>query len=423
MIRLMRVLALCLAVGAGGRLAAAGTMLYATAASQNRVDGFCVGDKGGGLAASPSVSVALNGASPRRALVANGVLYVGEDDRVEAFAIGPHGGLRRLTGTNHVDPAMRVADMAFSPDGRTLYVAQNGYGRVVAYPLDAEGGLSPDFTSCIQGKAGTSYLAILVNGELLYTSEQLTDRIATFPIGADGSLPAAPSTCVLGTTTVDRPPATATGNVSCGANACEKSVTKCCVGAPRIACTADADCDPLAGTSRTKITGLRSILIVGDMLYAEAVDAKKIVAFRLQGNGLFAPSGLRPNGKKFLQQKAESRTAQIFWYADLHFYAKSLIASQFKHGRIDAYRLKADGKLPKQPTRFTKANVAATPVRMTISPDGVLYVAGGELDSVQAFHLRPTDGLPARTPFSQTTVQTGSFPNDVALAVLSDGCS
>src|SRR5581483_11953293 len=207
MIRLMRVLALCLAVGAGGRLAAAGTMLYATAASQNRVDGFCVGDKGGGLAASPSVSVALNGASPRRALVANGVLYVGEDDRVEAFAIG------------------------------------------------ADGGLSPDFTSCIQGKAGTSYLAILVNGELLYTSEQLTDRIATFPIGADGSLPAAPSTCVLGTTTVDRPPATATGNVSCGANACEKSVTKCCVGAPRIACTADADCDPLAGTSRTKITG------------------------------------------------------------------------------------------------------------------------------------------------------------------------
>ena len=65
--------------------AAGGTILYATAASLSRVDGFCVG-AGGGFVPGASVRHAdTGGTEPRRLLVANGVLYVGESDRVEVI--------------------------------------------------------------------------------------------------------------------------------------------------------------------------------------------------------------------------------------------------------------------------------------------------------------------------------------------------
>src|SRR5437773_3175952 len=91
----MRRLTLVGLLGTGllaARPVVAGTILYATAASQARVDGFCVRD-GGGLATTPSTHVDTGGTEPRRLVVANGVLYVGELDRVEAFKIGLHGGL------------------------------------------------------------------------------------------------------------------------------------------------------------------------------------------------------------------------------------------------------------------------------------------------------------------------------------------
>src|SRR5438132_13016143 len=78
--------------------AAGGTILYATAATPGRIDGFCVG-RGGALTPGATVHADTGGTEPRRLLVANGVLYVGESDRVEAFSIGPRGGLRLLRST------------------------------------------------------------------------------------------------------------------------------------------------------------------------------------------------------------------------------------------------------------------------------------------------------------------------------------
>src|SRR2546428_14067517 len=71
--------------------AVAGSILYAPAASQQRIDGFCLGADGA-LAATPTVQIATLGRLPRRVLVGNGVLYVAEADRIEAFKIGAHGG-------------------------------------------------------------------------------------------------------------------------------------------------------------------------------------------------------------------------------------------------------------------------------------------------------------------------------------------
>ena len=182
-----------------------------------------------------------------------------------------------------------------------------------------------------------------------------------------------------------------------------------------------------------------------DRVYVEEVETKRIKAFSLQPDGLFPPPTMV--GKRLRWEKPVSRTASVLGYADLVLFRSTLLASQFEKGRIDAYRLKPDGRLPRQPTRHTKEDVRTSPVRMTISrcsggsndglacasamecPGGtcpsaanVLYVAAGELDRVQAFRLRQSDGLPSPAPFSQTDEQTGSFPNDVALAVLSDEC-
>ena len=99
----------------------------------------------------------------------------------------------------------------------------------------------------------------------------------------------------------------------------------------------------------------------------------------------------------------------------------TLLASQFLLGRIDAFQLKSDGSLPRQPTRTTTADVRGSPVGLAVRGN-VLYVAAGELDRVQAFHLGRTNALPDPTAFSETDEQTDSFPNALAVAELPDTC-
>jgi len=382
----MRRLALVGLLGTGllaARPVVAGTILYATAASQSGVDGFCVRD-GGGLTPAPSVHVDTAGMEPRRLVVANGVLFVGELDRVEAFKIGSHGALTPMAATKTItSPAMEVIDMAVAADGQTLYVAQNGPDRIAAYPIAAATSRSWDFTSCIQGRVNGSYRALHIRNGLLYASEQLTPgRIAIFPINAGGSLHD-PAECMTPTGKT-RPEAT-----------------------PAI-------------SDQQRIQRPRAFVFLDDRVYVDEVGTKRIKAFLLQADGLFPPPV--KVGKRMRWERPLSRTDPVLAYVDVVLFRSTLLASQFEKGRIDAYRLKPDGRLPRQPTRQTKQDVRTSPVRMAVSDDGVLYVSAGEFDRIQAFKLRQSDGLPATTPFSETDEQTGSFPNDVALAMLSEGC-
>src|SRR5439155_872100 len=76
--------------------AAGGTILYATAASLNRVDGFCVGAGGGFVPGAMVRHADTGGTEPRRLLVANGVLYGSEQltpGRIANFPIDAGGGL------------------------------------------------------------------------------------------------------------------------------------------------------------------------------------------------------------------------------------------------------------------------------------------------------------------------------------------
>jgi hypothetical protein len=111
--------------------------------------------------------------------------------------------------------------------------------------------------------------------------------------------------------------------------------------------------------------------------------------------------------------------------------ANSILGSQFLDGRIDGYRLKDDGRLPREPTRRTTDNFRTSPFHLflyrpaDVRPDesaGVLYVAAGEVNRVQAYRL-DRNGLPRdRNPFSETTNLADTFPNDATVVDLPGSC-
>ncbi len=400
--------------------ARAGSILYATAASQQRIDGFCL-QPDGALAPTPTVQAHTGGGLPRRVLVGNGVLYVAELDRVEAFAIGEHGGLRFLGGSNprkHLDPL----DLTLSPDGKTLYVTHQGF--LEAYALEADGGVPKDFTSCVQAARTNTFLDAQATSTLLYVSaDDIPGRIAIYRLNADGSLP--DKDCTNDMTKKTRP--------------------------------AFRQWD----SARRRLQRPKGFVLIGDMIYVEERALRQIIAFRLQPDGTFCdakhkdasgnqvapescgdpsyflptPRCLRQQEKHQRQQCAASVTGRLLQYEGLVLAPgdgtappETLLGSQYFKGRLDAYRLRpeerlanAPVKLPMEPTFTSDPNPVMTPVRLTASAKAA-YVAGGELDRVVAFALNPRGVPTSGSPFSRTDEQTDSFPNDVGVAVLSGSC-
>jgi hypothetical protein len=397
-----------------GRLASAGTILYATAASTQGVDGFCV-NSDGSLAPTPTTHVDTGGSFPRRLLVrtdpatgADGTLYVAETDRVEAFSIGKHGGLSGGSSIKPLtSPNMDPLDLALSEDGHTLYVPQSGQGRIAAYPLDPTGVPAKDFTSCVQGPNGADFQRVVPHGGLLYAAADLLGgRLSVYPINADGSLGATPDECKVGTTASARTPFT-----------CPVS-------------------------ERRHLLTPRAFLIIddptGNRLYVESITERRILQFNLDANGFFQrpyrkktkevvdPCLRDANGKavtgNFKYQKANRKTAVYQQYQDMVLVGGTIFASQFTHGRVDAFKLRPNGNIRKHPSTATKADVRGSPVGLAVGP-GVLYVAAGDNDFVQAYHLRRSDGMLADSnPFSATLAQPNSFPNALAVAGLSSSC-
>jgi len=100
--------------------------------------------------------------------------------------------------------------------------------------------------------------------------------------------------------------------------------------------------------------------------------------------------------------------------------ATSILGAQFLDGRIDGYRLKGDGTLPRGKTRETARNFRTSPFQMFVW-NGVLYVGAGEIDRVQAYRLND-EGLPRdRKPYAQTVQLRDTFPNAVIVAELAAG--
>jgi hypothetical protein len=99
------------------------------------------------------------------------------------------------------------------------------------------------------------------------------------------------------------------------------------------------------------------------------------------------------------------------------FLPSTLFGTEFQRGRVDAYRIEPTEKrfIAKRPRR-SEEDVRTSPVGL-VAVDDVLYVAGGEVDRVRAFRIRRRQDSTVLTLASQTDEQSGSFPNDVAVAV------
>ena len=520
----------------------AGTMLYATAASQGRVDGFCVG-RDGSLAPTPTVEQVLVGRQPRRLKVVtfgtgNQALYVAEKDRIEVFAVG-NGGALTLIGQTRDVTAMDPRDFEVDPVRLRLYVPERGATRIAAYTLDNRGSPSNSenhgiLTSCLQGQLAEGLLNVRLDAakNLLYvTLDSIPGKINIHGLRPNGDLARRPQ-CLggkleghacrshadcddLDSTDDGVCPVQAclggnTPNVPCGTDAdCPGgtcNIVRSCAGGstPDKLCRTDDDCkggscQPLAepltcvgGTTptavcrtdaecggggrcalpappstcktvkkarppvsipfseRRKLQKPKDFLLLDGMLYVEERSVHRLTAFRLQDDGTFCDKAIdkttdvdedctgfdqlpskkcaRKQAKKQRQQCPASQTDAVVQYEALALSGQTILGTQFFRGRVDAYRLKEESRLanarirlPRGPTISTTADVRTSPVRLLVNGD-VLYVADGEDDRISAYRLNDAGVLTSPQPFSRTDVRRGTFPNDVAIAVLPGAC-
>jgi 6-phosphogluconolactonase (cycloisomerase 2 family) len=387
----------------------ADTILYANQATTNGVDGFCIrGD--GSLEPTPAIHVDTVGTNPRALVVGpnHHVLYVAEAERVEAFAIGPHGALSHVGSTpEETNPNLNALDVAVSADGTLLYVPDNGLDLIAAYPLDPNGAPAKQFTSCIKGTAAQQVQRVIVQPPYLYAAAfSLGGRVSVYPLDPNGALENDPNGCL-------KEPGGKDPNTTC----------------------------PIS--ERRNISKPRGFVLDGEMVYTASIFKNRVITFTLT-DGLFAPPVVRKTGetvtmadvcandaehtaytearrKRYKWQDASSRTAPYQPYQEIVLADGTVYAAQFENGRIDAFRLKSDGNLPNHSTGNTHQDFRGTPVGLAVR-NNVLYVAGGEFDLVEAFRLTGDKRLPEAQPFSQTDVQKNTFPNALAIADLDASC-
>ncbi len=463
----------------------AGSVLFATAASQQRIDAFCL-EPDGRLAATPNgKSFPTSSPEPRRLLVAEGVitapatpeasrdvLYVALADRVQAFRISSRGWLDPIASTR-AQEFMDPRDLALSPGRNRLYVAQHGFNRIVAYTIDTDGSLieprepdDPDqLAACAIGRGDSKYVSLAIGrnpsspaGAFLYASSEQNGRIDIYPLDGNGDILKV-ETDDENVPVLDPPTVECPGEKPCGRPKLTTEVSSCKQAGERPPVT-----QPLS--SRRGLGQPKSIVLDGEILYVEERFRKRIAAFRLK-DGLFCDSEAQCPGfdtmgserckekqaKRFANGKptrqcAASRTHVVVQYENLLQFRETLLGTQFFKGRIDGYLLKPEstkGPLPERPAVISEVDLRMTPVRAIArslgairgecsdtdparpcdcDPEdrcGVFYVAAGSLDRVIAYYLGER-GKPHSTPFSRTEEQKGSFPNDVAVAVLPDAC-
>lgn len=394
----------------------AGQILYATASTPGRVDGFCLSSNGG-IATKPKVTVETGGRLPRRLIPSpNGkMLYVAEIDRVEFFEILEGGGLRKVPETQVPEPPLKglnPRDVALSADGTKLYVPDVRRSKLMMFALDANGlPVTRTPTSCMFGpnSAGIENLVVRFDlpTPLLYASlTHGNGEVVTYALSPDGLF----LDCKF--------PDDENGDPD------TKKVPICTTPLGPEGCDKDADINqPIS--RRKKMAGPGPLILDGNRLFVSERFRRKVSVFDLQPNGTFEfelKDPADPTGDVKWKQARSSSTKSEIRYNGLVKANNTILGTQFSDGRIDAYKLKDGVDLPNQPTSQTVKDVRSSPVRMTVR-DNMLYVGGGDVDRVQVYRLSD-EGVPRdTTPFSESDRQKGSFPNEVVIVDVPTACN
>ncbi len=441
-------------------VAGKGRILYATAATPGRVDSFCV-EANGRL--RPSTHASITGLdSPRRLIVdqTNHRLYVAERNAVDGFEIKPGGALVQLwhfpSARNFDTKAFRsttmeLQDLALSSDCGSLYVPAKKPGRILA--LTDLGTTPPTISSCVQGPAKPGYKNLIADGDVLYSSGSgFSGRIDAFRLGSGGLLAGRWSDVDGGDCrpTTSKCPGTGSKCSACGNTGQQPCPAEC--GAPICPIPRPAITTP--DSTRRKLSKPLAFQILdsppgatGDrFLYVAERGVKQLLGFRLRPDGLFDDAtrdGTEP-------QKPFTRLKTPVVYFDLVArrsddaaqVTPTLVGSQFNDGLLDSFALTTPDDpnnptadchiagtpsvcLPNRVNSTTGKDLRLSPVRMQLcrnqNGEDWLYVSTGIRDRIQAMRLSAGGRLDTDT-LDETSEKKGSFPNDVAVAVLDDTC-
>ncbi len=416
---------------ASARPVVADTILFATAASLNRIDAFSVANDGS-PSPDPVAQRPTGGVLPRR-LVGHGCnLYAAENDRVEVFRIHA-GGRLELIGATRKTTDMRAHDIEVSPDGLTLYVPLRRLGAIASYPLDAEGKPNDSVitengvpaggpTSCVYGPVHADWEDLALANGKLYAA--FTNRIDVYGVTDTGQLTGAAPVPrdVDGDGTIE------TDETACPTYTTTPSGTiEPCID-PDVRPRPDRPDVTCPFSFRGHMAGAVGLVVDGTALVSSQRFTHRLLGFTLDGTGNFPAFGVDPTDPTKKEKKQErksrkkNRTDELIRYIGLTVLHEDdghpIIYAAGYSGRVDAFRLGDDGTLPLQPNMAsTPKDVTSTPVRTAIGTTAggrpVLYVASGELDRVQAFHLFAEGRIDAGTSPAETNEQHDSFPNDV----------
>jgi 6-phosphogluconolactonase (cycloisomerase 2 family) len=440
----MRRFVLCAALAlASARPLAAQTLLYSTAGSAQRVDAFAV-YADGTPSAEPVKQHATGGKRPRRIISRGCNLYVAEDDRAEVFRIHSGGGLE-LIGATRTNKESHPHDIALSADGRTLYVPMRRMGAIGSYPLDADGVPSLDVvtqngvpaggpSSCAWGPAGAGWEDIVVANGNLYAA--YFGHLNVYGIDEAGRL----------TGSQPIPKEDKDGNIVPDETVCAtyslvpSGVVEQCID-PNIKPRPPRPDVTCPFSTRGHISGAVGLVVQGTTLITSVSQTHILLGFLLDATGNFPAYGTdpaRPTKKERKQERkmrVNNKTTETIRYIGVTLFqppdgGNMVVYGAGYSGRTDAFRLRDDGTLPPAPEdgsqddfSTTPRNRVSTPVRTTagLTAQGkpMLYVAGGELDRIQAFHLFSGGLINPQDSPAQTNSLDGSFPNDVVLVDIS----
>ena len=462
--------------------AEAAAVLYVTQAQLDGVAAYQIRDDGS-ITAQPFQRVSV-GPNPRRLLVTSRALYVATRTQVHAFAIDSATGmLSRFTGAGgKVTEADSVPDAGFQyvaidPAERYLYAAATRLDRILGYPIASDGSIS-EAGSCAQAQRGTQYQGLAATETTLYASAHQLSRVHIFPLRAsDGAIQAfaTKAACKGGpdggkSCTDDSQCRDSIG--TCNAknfcesgpdegkpctldSDCEDKIRTCkkegvCRDGPDAGetCTEDADCadhpdcdggmctcntdrilEVFTDCDRDTTTFPPSSSALLDLpkdlllnhnsktLYISDVLTNRIISCPIAEDGSLPDCPKHKFNPGISQTNSGAKHEQLALSED-----QVLFASVFVSGKVRAFVLKAEGRLPKKPKGRHPSDVFATPVGVA-AYNGTLYVAQGERNRVDAFKIGE-DGFRSSRPFSRTAEIKGAFTNDVAVITLGcDSCA
>jgi DNA-binding beta-propeller fold protein YncE len=185
--RPIRVVVVLLACLAWAGPAAAKEFVYVTSQglSGGSVSQFAVGPFGA-LAPLSSASVPSGYPPATIAISRDGRdAYVGSDNGIYHYAIGPHGKLTHKERTDVL--SYGPTSFAFTPDGKRLYASSLWARTIIEYDVGPGGKLIPGSVPETRVE-GPGRIVVSPDGRSLYATVEFRDTVLQFDIGPDGAL-------------------------------------------------------------------------------------------------------------------------------------------------------------------------------------------------------------------------------------------